>query len=255
MILVLTYHKVCGAEANREREFYTVSRDSFVAQIKAVLQAGYHEVHSEDLLEGRNANGARAAKFLLTFDDGTADHYEIVFPVLKELGLRGIFFVPTVRLNRPGYLTDAQVREISQAGQAIGFHGHEHVRLDRATDDQMRNQFQLARDSITRLTGTAPLFFAPPGGFMSEHLREVAMGFGVEAIRTMHWGFNRHPDRTALETVPVHRHLSKPQFQKILEGKQPSRLLYLGKQAAKAFVPARAYERLRGLFFKFARKP
>src|SRR5436190_10597511 len=102
MILVLTYHKVCGAEAGREQDFYTVSRDLFVAQIKAVLQAGYREMRSEDFLECRNDNGTPATQFLLTFDDGTADHYEIVFPVLKELGLRGIFFVPTVRLNRPG---------------------------------------------------------------------------------------------------------------------------------------------------------
>jgi len=32
--------------------------------------------------------------FLLTFDDGLADHAEIVAPILQEYGLRGTFFVP-----------------------------------------------------------------------------------------------------------------------------------------------------------------
>ncbi len=250
MILVLTYHQIRGAEKNRDRDFYAVTRDGFVAQVKATLQAGGREMPVRDLVTSRTIPVPSEARFLLTFDDGTVDHYEIVFPVLKELGLRGVFFVPTAKLNRPGYLADAQVSEMAEAGQAIGFHGHEHVRLDRATDEKMRDQFQRSRDILTRLTGQQPLAFAAPGGFLSEHLREVALGFGVEVIRTMRWGFNHHPDQTALETVPVNRHLTELQFQKILRGEPPPRLLYFGKQAAKALVPARAYERLRGLVFK-----
>ena len=76
---------------------------------------------------------------------------------------------------------------MSEAGQVFGLHGHEHVRLDRATDEQMRLQFQHSHEILTRLTGRKPLFFAPVGGFMSENLREVALGSGVAAIRTMRW--------------------------------------------------------------------
>jgi peptidoglycan/xylan/chitin deacetylase (PgdA/CDA1 family) len=32
--------------------------------------------------------------FLLTFDDGLADHAETVLPILEDRGLRGVFFVP-----------------------------------------------------------------------------------------------------------------------------------------------------------------
>lgn len=254
MILVLTYHQVCGVETHCARDFYAISRAAFVAQIKAARQAGCREMQARDFLQGRTAKTTGQSGFLLTFDDGTADHYEIVFPVLQELGIHGVFFVPTAKLNRPGFLTDAQVREMSEAGQAFGLHGHEHIRLDRATDEQMRLQFQLSHDILNRLAGRKPLFFAPVGGFMSEHLREVALGFGVEAIRTMRWGVNHHPDSTALETVPVNRHVTELQFQKILRGEAPPRLLYWGKQVAKALVPARAYERLRGLVLEFAPK-
>ncbi len=37
--------------------------------------------------------------FLLTFDDGLADHAETVLPILEERGLRGVFFVPGVILS------------------------------------------------------------------------------------------------------------------------------------------------------------
>ncbi len=251
MILCLTYHKILEASGSAgDVDFYSVTRDNLVSQIQATLAAGFTPF---DLTQTKPRIASGDRQFILTFDDGTADHYEIVFPVLQELGLPGIFFVPTAKLNRPGYLTDAQVREMAQAGQTIGLHGHEHRRLDRTTDDEMRNQFQRSRDSLTRLTGEPPLFFAPPGGFMSEHVREVALGFGVRVIRTMQWGFNHPPDLTALETVPVNRHTKAPQFQRILQGKQPQ-ILYFGKQAAKALVPARAYEKLRNLIFKLSRR-
>jgi peptidoglycan/xylan/chitin deacetylase (PgdA/CDA1 family) len=250
MIFVLTYHKICNAGADLERDFYSVSRDFLVANIKAMLQLGYRDLSLKDLLAFRLAVGPG---FLLTFDDGTSDHHEIVLPLLKEMGLHGIFFVPTAKLNRPGYLTEAQVREISKAGHTIGLHGHEHRRLDRITDDELRDQFQRSRDIITRLTGEPPWCFAPPGGFMTEQVREVALGFDVQVIRTMRWGFNHRLDLTALEAIPVNRYTQERQFQRILQGKQPQ-LFYFGKQAAKALVPMRAYAILRRFAFTISRR-
>ena len=42
--------------------------------------------------------------FLLTFDDGLADHVKTVLPILEERGLRGTFFVPGAILVREGML-------------------------------------------------------------------------------------------------------------------------------------------------------
>jgi len=36
---------------------------------------------------------------LLTFDDGLSEHHDYVLPILKELGLWGIFYVPTGPMN------------------------------------------------------------------------------------------------------------------------------------------------------------
>jgi peptidoglycan/xylan/chitin deacetylase (PgdA/CDA1 family) len=176
-----------------------------------------------------------------------------VLPALQEAGLRGIFFIPTAKLNKPGHLTNAHVQEIAKAGHFIGFHSHEHRRLDRTGDGVLREQFKRSRGILGDVIGQAPWLFAPPGGFMNEHVREVALGFGVKVIRTMRWGFNVKPDMTYLETVPINRHTNSNKFSKILQGKQPH-LLYFGKQAAKAIVPLRAYERIRSWIFNVGRK-
>ena len=253
MILFLTYHKISTPGNRTDRDFYNVPSDVMSAQIAATEAAGYRPLPVEKLFTDDKVPSYPGKNYALSYDDGTLDHYEIVFPMLQVAQMRGIFFVPTAKLNKPGHLTNAHVQEISRAGHYIGFHSHEHRRLDRATDTSLRDQFKSSREILESLTGKPSLLFAPPGGFINEHVREVALGFGVKAIRTMRWGFNHAPDITHLETVPLNRHTTSGQFGKILQGKQP-RLLYIGKQAAKAIVPLRAYERIRSWIFDLGRK-
>ncbi len=252
MILFLTYHKISTAGNERDKDFYTVHSDVMIAQIKAAVTAGYHPLPINRLLTSEKTPILPGSNYVLSYDDGSADHYEIVFPLLQQAGLRGIFFIPTGKLNKPGHLTNAQVQEIAKAGHTIGFHSHEHRRLDRTRDDFLREQFKRSRGILGDLIGESPWIFAPPGGFMNEHVREVALGFGVKTIRTMRWGFNHKPDMTYLETVPLNRYTNSNKFGKILQGKQPH-LLYIGKQAAKTIVPLRAYERIRSWIFDIGR--
>ena len=196
---------------------------------------------------------AAATQCFVSFDDGTQDHHEIVFPLLQQLGLRGVFFVPTAKLNQPGYLTSVQLRELADAGQTIGCHSHEHKRMDVLSNEEIQRQLETSRNILRDTTGVEPGIFAPPGGFSNSAVRTAALRSGLRIIRTMRWGFNRQPDFAALETISLNRHTNDRQFQNILEGRQ-RRLLYLGKQAAKALVPARAYERLRSWIFELARK-
>lgn len=53
-------------------------------------------------LNGRGSIPRRS--FLLTFDDGLADHAKTVFPILEDRGLRGVFFVPGSVLTQQGLL-------------------------------------------------------------------------------------------------------------------------------------------------------
>jgi peptidoglycan/xylan/chitin deacetylase (PgdA/CDA1 family) len=253
MILFLTYHKVGAPGDRRDKDFYTVPSDVMCAQINAAEAAGYVRLPVDRLLTENGDPNFPGKHFVLSYDDGTSDHYDYVLPALDAAGLRGIFFVPTAKLNRPGHLTAGQVQEIARAGHYIGFHSHEHRRLDHSQDYMLRDQFKRSRDILGDLLGKTPSLFAPPGGYMNEHVREVALGFGVKVIRTMKWGFNNKPDMTYLETVPINRHTTERKFGKILQGKQPH-LLYFGKQAAKSIVSLRTYERIRSWMFDIGRK-
>jgi peptidoglycan/xylan/chitin deacetylase (PgdA/CDA1 family) len=254
MILILTYHKILrGAEA--EPKFYTVPVEQFERQIELIKETGFRFLEPRELVNGACARSAGSAYrgCVLTFDDGTVDHLEIVLPILARQNIAAVFFVPTAKLDRPGYLTTKSLSEFTRAGQTIGSHSHEHCRLDRLSEEDIRVQIERSRQLIGEAAGLEPLFFAPPGGFFSALVRKVALEQGIRAIRTMRWGYNRELDLSRLECVPVNRQTAEAEFKQILAG-QMRRVGYFGKELAKKVLPAKLYETVRDRMMSIGRR-
>ncbi len=250
MILCLTYHKILASDSQKDDDFYSVTQHTLAAQIEAALAAGYLPI---ELSDPAPVVAPEEKRLLLTFDDGTADHYGIVAPLLQKLRLRGVFFVPTAKLNQPGYLTEDQLAGLAK-NHMVGCHSHIHRRLDTLPSDQLEEQLRISCERLAHICGVPPRTFAPPGGFITPNILEAALKLGLPIIRTMRWGFNRQLNWAALETIPINRHTaSAGQFQKILQGKQPH-FLYLCKEIIKTMVPLRAYEQMRQWLFKAGRR-
>src|SRR4051812_16130582 len=250
MILFLTYHQVLR-ETEPEAEFYTIRSETLELHLQMLEDAGLRPMDVHKLTQEGNRPAVeerpevkQPVPFLLSFDDGTRDHYEIVLPVLAKAKRTAIFFVPTSRLNRPGYLTSAMVREMSQAGHTIGLHGHEHRRLDTFGEEDIRVQMEISRGILGQLTGAPPILFAPPGGFMDRRVQRMALEAGVRAIRTMRWGYNRRVDLTALQCVPLNRNSGKREFQRVLEFRSQA-AAYAMKQMARRLLPKPLYASFR----------
>jgi peptidoglycan/xylan/chitin deacetylase (PgdA/CDA1 family) len=249
MMLVLTYHKVLE-NPKADEEFYTVGAARLREQLDTLAESGLQCLAPEPLVEGKTPSGPG---YLLTFDDGTLDHYEVVLPLLTERRLKAVFFVPTAKLGRPGYLTASHAGEISQAGQTLGLHSHEHKPLDRLSEEEIRTQMELSHKKLTELAGRPMHWFAPPGGFFNANVRRVAGEFGVGAVRTMRWGYNRRLDLMALETVPLNRYSTAADFARAVKfQRRPA--VYTMKQLVKAMLPLPLYERMRRRAFETLRK-
>jgi peptidoglycan/xylan/chitin deacetylase (PgdA/CDA1 family) len=240
MILVLAYHKVlCGPDP--ASEFYTIQAEHLERQLELLAQSGFQALAPEELLDWRpQPNPA----YLLCFDDGTADHYDVVLPLLARRHCRAVFFTPTAKLDRAGYLTSRQVSELNRAGQTIGLHSHEHRRLDWLAEEDIRVQMQLSHQIIGNLIGAPPVFFAPPGGYFSPRIRDIALESGIRVIRTTRWGYNTILDLTALQCIPVNRYFTDEEFRRVLALRRRS-ALYTAKEITKKVIPIRSYQSLR----------
>ena len=167
MILILTYHKVLGRPETKP-DFYSIKADGLERQLGLLAESGFRPLQPEELLSYKPET---KPAYLLSFDDGTRDHYEVVLPLLARYKSRGIFFVPTAKLDREGYLSSEAVQEMSRLGQAIGLHSHEHRRLDNLNEEDIRVQMQISQQTLEKLTGARPTLFAPPGGFINSRVR------------------------------------------------------------------------------------
>ncbi len=242
MILFLVYHKLRSSRGTGAEEFYTVLPAQLEDHLATLQTGGWRPIHPADLSAARLP---AEPCYVITFDDGTSDHVELVLPLLQRYRCPAIFFVPTAKLNRPGQLTAGQLRDLAAAGQVVGSHGHEHRRLDRLRDGDIRAQLGASRRILADRLGVEPECFAPPGGYMDERVRAIALETGLRVIRTLRWGYNQLLDLTRIEAFSPNRFTTAAAFGCLLAPRRQG-LAYASKQMGKWILPEQSYQWLRG---------
>ncbi len=160
----LMYHELsvpgratCRPEPGYTR--YVVPATDFRTQMKGLADEGW---------KGRNVTEALAnfdgKSVCITFDDGCETDLLSAAPVLKELGFHGTSYITVEFLNRPGYLTHSQVRELSAMGLEIGCHSLTHPYLTDVDDAQLRKETAGAKERLEQIAGVRVDHYSCPGG-------------------------------------------------------------------------------------------
>lgn len=116
----------------------------------------------------------------LTFDDGLIEHYTLVFPKLKETGLKATFWVCGNIINskeaasgKPRMSWD-QMREMVAQGQEISSHGWAHMGMRGKTEQQVITELAKNDSALTAEFGKRPLTFCYPGNSKDEQAIALA---------------------------------------------------------------------------------
>ncbi len=126
---ILCYHQIRDWEED-EAEVdmpYIVPPAMFAAQMDFLDQHGYHPISPDQLL-AYLANGAALPErpVMITFDDSDATQWTEALPVLQQHGFTATFFIMTVALDKPYYLSSEQVWALDRMGMTIGAHTWDH---------------------------------------------------------------------------------------------------------------------------------
>ena len=164
----LMYHYVSWLPASDPnmtlRKDLTVSPTDFEAMLNYLRDNGYHTITTKDLWWSLDQTAALPSKpVMLTFDDGYADAYSVVMPLLKAYGMTGTFFVTVNLVDRPGYMSRAEVTALADAGMDVESHAMDHVSMMKPLNEQIY-QMCRARDFLSLWTGTDVRHFAYPSG-------------------------------------------------------------------------------------------
>ncbi len=93
-LIIIMYHLVVEKNIEFKNAPFNITKDKFIEQID-MMNKNYSIINYNEFKEiiSNRSYKSKKTPVLLTFDDGTKDHYEIVTPILKKRNLSGIFFV------------------------------------------------------------------------------------------------------------------------------------------------------------------
>jgi peptidoglycan/xylan/chitin deacetylase (PgdA/CDA1 family) len=154
----------------------------FDAQMGALADAGYRTITPEQLLAYlQDGTPLPPRPVLLSFDDASEGQYTHALPVLLRHGFTATYFVMTVVLDKSGWLSRDQVRDLSRQGMTIGAHTWDHHPVTHYDEADWRIQLvEPARELGYVLDRPVRLFAYPYGVWNQAALPHVAAA-GYEA--------------------------------------------------------------------------
>lgn len=164
---VLCYHRLREWKPNEKESMkaYIVPIANFKAQIKMLADSGYHSITPDEYYAYLAYGAVLPSKpVMITFDDTSEEHYAIAFPELQKYGFNATFFIMTVSLGRPGYMTKEQVKELSDKGQVIASHTYDHHNVKEYKGADYDNQMLKPKEKLEAIIGKKVDYFAYPFG-------------------------------------------------------------------------------------------
>ncbi len=181
---ILCYHRLRAWKATDSRSMkdYIVPIENFKAQLRMLADSGYHTILPDQLLDYLRTGAALPSKpVMLTFDDSEEEHITIAAEEMKKYGFKGVFFLMTITMNRPGYLSKEQIRALSDNGHTIAAHSWDHHNVKKYQSPDWETQLGKPIRQIESITGKPVKYFAYPFGLWNKEAFPHIKQYGFEA--------------------------------------------------------------------------
>jgi peptidoglycan/xylan/chitin deacetylase (PgdA/CDA1 family) len=182
---VLEYHDIVSGRPDASgfpgpsAASYKVDHVRFASHLEQLARVGPVVLPAD----GRHAPAQDA--ILVTFDDGGVDALRVAAPLLESHGMRGIFFMTTGMIGRPGFLDEDQLRELAQRGHAIGSHSVTHpARFSALAREEMLREWRESRAALEQVLGAEVRLASVPGGYHSAAAAATAAEAGIRWLFT-----------------------------------------------------------------------
>ncbi len=188
--VVLMYHGFSTVRRDDDPQNLFVTDHDLRAQLSYLLGRGWTPLTLTDYLAVRAGGRRPRRSFLVTIDDGLDSVAGIAAPILAELGVPAVAFVPSALMGDTArwlpepadaaILDRHAVAALGAAGIEIGGHGADHRDLRQLSADELFRQTSTVRADLARATGYAPRAFAYPYGLFDDAARRAVAAAGYD---------------------------------------------------------------------------
>jgi peptidoglycan/xylan/chitin deacetylase (PgdA/CDA1 family) len=166
---ILCYHQIRDWKATDKKvdKDYIIPPAAFKAHMKMLADSGYHTILPDQLYDYLTKGTPLPSKpIMLTFDDTDKDQFDIARPEMKKYGFKGVFFIMTVSIGKvKHYMTAAQIKQLSDEGNAIESHTWNHSDFRKLTTAKdWETQLDKPTKKLEDITGKPVKYFAFPFG-------------------------------------------------------------------------------------------
>lgn len=206
-IRTLLYHLV-DDETYGDYTYLFVKENDFEEQLQYIQSLGIETYFADEPERARGTPGV-----VITFDDGYADNYTTVFPLLKKYGMKATIFLITDMIDTEGHLTTGQIKEMSASGLVrFGSHTETHLNAGNATEYELQQEYLHAKEHIESITGDPVLAFSYPNGVYTETAERLAAAVGYRYAYTTDTPSEPYYDNTRLPRNYVVRDMTIEEF-------------------------------------------
>ncbi len=244
-VVILMYHIVAEPLSAQEARYCCTPR-RFAAQMGHLRDSGARLLALDELAEACDGRATwPEAGVAVTFDDGFADTFANALPVLARYRVPATMFAVADRIGanndwmsnrgfpRRRLMSAAELREMGEAGVAIGSHTRTHPRLPEIGRDAKREEIQGSKSRLEELLGRSVSAFAYPYGLIDDDARLAVEEAGYRVACSTRSGFNGPDvDRYLMRRVEVYGRDNLWQFRQKLK---------FGANEVSNFYPLRYY--------------
>ena len=201
-VVIFGYHRFVN---NVRRPDTEITPAAFEAQMQELKNKNISVIPMQDFLAWRRGEKSIPAKSaIITFDDGWKSQYDVAWPILKKYNYPLTLFIYTEGI-RPGRFSGGEsmgwehLAEMRDAGVDIQGHSATHSDLRKPYDKVAKKKLspdeyaawldkELAgsKQMIEQKLGVKVNCLAVPYGFHNDHVRDVTIKAGYEALFTVY---------------------------------------------------------------------
>ncbi len=173
---ILMYHSVGNAKGNE----LIISPALLNQEMQWLKDNGYTTITLDDLHNHFENNKPIPKKsVVLTFDDGYADNYTNMYPIMKKFGFSATVFVNTSTVDKDSnYLTSAELKEMNTNGINIESHTVYHDRLVTMSYEKQLETLKDSKAFLEKLLNKKVNYVAYPGGSYNSSTTKAAEDAG-----------------------------------------------------------------------------
>jgi len=206
---ILMYHSIdnhCGEKYDKWR----VTPENFRRQMAYLKNHGWTSFTMNELTDAKNLP---PKSFVVTFDDGYENTYTNALPILREFNFKAtIYLLPNLKDNSydnhltshvDNLLNSEQILQMQNYNIEFGAHTMNHVNLLKVSQDEAKNEIEISKKEVEKITSKPCVSFAYPYGKFDENIKNFVKNAGYKSAVVVDRGVWDKKDNFAIHRLGI----------------------------------------------------